>query len=264
MSFTVNDYQDLVQLLRQRPEWQTELRHLLLDDDFLALPRIVGELGEANREANVRLTRLEQSVQELVEAQRAADARLTRLEQTVQELVEAQRQTEFQIKELAKAQRYTEKKVAKLEGLALERKYIDKLYSYVGRWMQGLRVVLPGAMDGATERQLRENLTDQELDEVFRLDILARGKIYKPTALADQEVWLCFEVSVTVDRDDVKRARRRAGLVQKAGLRAVPIVAGEDLTEGADEAIQAAPIVTLQNGHATGWDETVMALQKEK
>lgn len=242
MAFTVNDYQDLVELLRQRPEWQAELRHLLLDDDFLALPRIVSELAEANREANVRLTRLEQSVQELVEAQR---------------------RTETQVRALAEAQHRTENKVSKLEGLALERKYVDKLYAYFGRWVQGLRVVLPGGMDSATERQLREALTEDEFDDVLRLDIIARGKIFKPSALAEQDVWLGIEVSVMVDREDVKRARKRARLLRRAGFRAVPVVAGEALTEGAEQAAQDGPIVMLEDGRARGWDETVNALKKE-
>lgn len=35
MAFTVRDYQDLVRLLDQHPEWKQELRSMLLTDDFL-------------------------------------------------------------------------------------------------------------------------------------------------------------------------------------------------------------------------------------
>lgn len=36
MAFTVNDYQDLVRLVEEHPDWQAELRRLLLADDFCA------------------------------------------------------------------------------------------------------------------------------------------------------------------------------------------------------------------------------------
>jgi len=50
MAFTVTDFADLTRLLAERPEWQAELRSLILSEDLLALPVIVGELAEAQRE----------------------------------------------------------------------------------------------------------------------------------------------------------------------------------------------------------------------
>ena len=38
MSFTVDDYHDLVRLVQQHPEWKSELRQLLLSDELLELP----------------------------------------------------------------------------------------------------------------------------------------------------------------------------------------------------------------------------------
>lgn len=84
MAFTVRDFADLTRLLAERPEWQTELRHLILSEDFLALPAIVRDLAR--------------NVDRLAEAQR-------RTEQRVEELAEAQRRTEQRVEELAEAQR---------------------------------------------------------------------------------------------------------------------------------------------------------------
>ncbi|MEW6753363.1 MAG: hypothetical protein AB1505_20630 [Candidatus Latescibacterota bacterium] len=57
MAFTVHDFQDMVDLLDQHPEWQAELRRRLLSDDFLALPSAVRGLAEAQQrtEETVRL-----------------------------------------------------------------------------------------------------------------------------------------------------------------------------------------------------------------
>jgi DNA repair ATPase RecN len=128
MVFEVNDYHELVDLLRKHPEWREELRRLLLSEDFLALPqevrelsRVVRELAEAQKRSEERLTRLEQTVAELAKAQKRSEERLTRLEQTVAELAEAQKRSEERltrleqtVAELAEAQKRTEQAVAEL------------------------------------------------------------------------------------------------------------------------------------------------------
>ena len=47
MAFTVQEFHDLVALLTQHPEWQAELRRLVLTDELLALPQIGRDLEEA-------------------------------------------------------------------------------------------------------------------------------------------------------------------------------------------------------------------------
>ena len=42
-------FQDLVRLLEQGPEWRTELRRLVLTEELLGLPALVGELAEVLR-----------------------------------------------------------------------------------------------------------------------------------------------------------------------------------------------------------------------
>lgn len=57
MSFTVNDFRDLINILEQQPEWRAELRRWVLTEELLALPQIGsrrgstanrGQLGSAN------------------------------------------------------------------------------------------------------------------------------------------------------------------------------------------------------------------------
>jgi len=107
MAFTVNDFPDLLRLLAEHPQWQVELRNLILHDEFLALPQVVRELAEAQRELAEAQRRTEQRVEGLAEAQR-------RTEQRVEELAEAQRRTEQRVEELAEAQRRTEQRVEEL------------------------------------------------------------------------------------------------------------------------------------------------------
>ncbi|MCS6907271.1 MAG: hypothetical protein RML93_05240 [Anaerolineales bacterium] len=142
MSFSLNDFRDLLALLDAHPEWREELRRVLLSEDFLALPRsvreiaelqkrterTVAELAEAQKRAEERLSRLEQAVAELAEAQKRAEERLSRLEQrvarleqTVAELIEAQKRAEERLSrleqtvaELIEAQKRTEQRIEEL------------------------------------------------------------------------------------------------------------------------------------------------------
>ncbi len=87
MPFTVDDFQDLLRLLEQRPEWRAQLRQLLLPEELLELPSLVRQLVEVQRATLVRLERVEGRLDRvegalhgLVEVQRASVARLDRVE----------------------------------------------------------------------------------------------------------------------------------------------------------------------------------------
>ena len=79
MPITASDFMEMVSLIEQHPEWRAELRRLVLTEDLLALPRIVVELGEAQK-------RTEQGILELVKAQQDTEHRITRLEKAVNRL----------------------------------------------------------------------------------------------------------------------------------------------------------------------------------
>ena len=50
MAFTVEDFQDLLRLLEQHPEWRVDLRRYVLAGELLELPAVVRELAEQTRE----------------------------------------------------------------------------------------------------------------------------------------------------------------------------------------------------------------------
>ncbi|MCS6817089.1 MAG: hypothetical protein N2443_06310 [Blastocatellia bacterium] len=136
MPFTVKDFRDLVRILEKHPEWQAELRRLILTEELLALPGLVRELADAQRQVveqllilgqqvralaeiqqrtEERISALEEQVRALAEAQRRTEERVSTLEEQVRALAEAQRRTEEQVHALAEAQRRTEERVSALE-----------------------------------------------------------------------------------------------------------------------------------------------------
>jgi hypothetical protein len=71
------------------------------------------------------------------------------------------------------------------------------------------------------------------------------------------EVLLAVEVSATVDEGDVARARRRATWLRQAGYRAIPVVAGEKVTQNGETEARVQSAVILRDGQATLWDEAL-------
>src|SRR5712691_5088613 len=60
VAFTVEDFQDLLRLLEQRPEWRAELRRYVLSDDVVELPSLVRGLAEAQARTEQRVAELAQ------------------------------------------------------------------------------------------------------------------------------------------------------------------------------------------------------------
>jgi hypothetical protein len=53
MAFEVADFQDLIQLLREHPDWRDELRTLLLTQELLTLPALMLEAFPSRRASTV-------------------------------------------------------------------------------------------------------------------------------------------------------------------------------------------------------------------
>lgn len=102
MAFTVSDFQDLLRLLREKPEWQAELREVLIGHDLAAIHEQLRLEAEERRAFQVQ-----------------TNASFERLEASLQALADTQTTTEGH--------------VAKLHGWALEARYRDRAASYLGR-----------------------------------------------------------------------------------------------------------------------------------
>ncbi len=133
-------------------------------------------------------------------------------------------------------------------GFATEHRYRDRPASYFGRWIKR-----PAVADLNDLRdRLEPRLTSDEVDDALLADLVIRGDALQPPR---QEIWLVVEVSAVVDRHDIDRAVRRAGLFRRAGLAAVPVVAGETTTSGGNEMARDEAVAVLQDGQRFLWSE---------
>ena len=249
-------WEDLLRVLVERPDWLERVRQVVLTRELLALPEIVQELAELQRQTSLQ-------VQELVEAHRRSEERLTRLEGTVQELVEVQRRISDHllrleltvenlvgsVNALADSLRTLSSDMARLKGFYLEMNYREKAWAYFGSRLRSIRVMVPTDI----EDLLEQYLTPKEIEELVQLDLIVSGRLrYHPQR---PEVMLALEISATVDRDDIRRARERALLLRKAGLPAVPAVAGTYVPPEARQIAQAEHVVVFEDGRTFFWEE---------
>ena len=251
MTFEIQDYRDLVELLYKHPGWRAELRQLLLTEEVLTLPQVVRELAEAQKRTDEQLRILAQRVDELT--------------QRVDELTEAQKRTEQRVNELTEAQKRTElnlqrltDRVGQISGDLLELKYRTKAPSYFGRILRQARAVDFPELEPLVE----ERLTREQLEDLLLLDLLVRGRLRQPSqpSQSDAEVWLAVEVSSVVDREDVERARRRAGWMRQAGLVVLPVAAGHAVTAGGHEVAAANGVIIQLDGQIELLDEALQRL----
>ncbi len=141
-------------------------------------------------------------------------------------------------------------RVAKLAGDSLEERYLKHAPAYLGRALRKAKAFKPYVM----EDQLREKLSEADYEDLLLVDLLVRGI---PKGHKNIHVWLAFEISVVVDQKDINRAVRRSEILRRAGFTGIPAVAGESLTQGAEELAAARKVVVVTNGKMDHWNDAL-------
>ena len=222
-----------------------ELGDTVTKADFRELNATVGRLAEAQERTEEKVAQLAEGQASLAAAQGRTEVQLAELtkaqartESQVAELTKSQVRMQGQLVELAEAQTRTEHEVSELVqvvqsltvtterlgirldtvvGRTFEMQFRDRLTSYLGRLMRRGKLVRNDEVLDAIEQAI----DDREADEVLRADAIATGVIDGVAS------YVVVEASATCDTDDINRAERRAGILRKAGLVAVPLVACE-------------------------------------
>jgi hypothetical protein len=201
---SIASFEDVIGLLEAHPDWRADLLRVLLTDDFLDLPRHVSRLTE-------QVTQLTLNVQALVEAQRRTETQLTTLTEIVQ------RQSVD---------------VGRLKGDSLEVRYFLKGVPFMTRLVRYPHALSQTERDNLLEEaETKGLLATEESDEITLADLIVQGR----RRGSGTTVYVVTEVSWGVGVDDVYRAAKRAALLAKAGVLAIPAVAGEWVTPDAQQ-----------------------------
>lgn len=212
---TVNDFTDILRIIREQPEWGDALRAALLSQELLEMPQTLAEFAKAT---NQRLSTLETDVADLKDGQ-------ARLETDVADLKDGQARLERSFSRL-------EGDVGNLKGDAYELKVGNNIFSLIGQHLDIIPVrVLKGSrapndmafLNPIYEAKRNGIITERERLDAFAVDIVLEGRSEpeQPT------LYVVLEISRTVADSDINRAWERADIVQKAtGKLALPAVVG--------------------------------------
>jgi vacuolar-type H+-ATPase subunit I/STV1 len=254
MAFTVADFQDLLRLLHEHPEWRMQLWAVLAGEELLRLP---GEFRAFREETDRRFGELTEAVRQLAEAQRRTEERVARLEAAVTALAEAQRrhyeefaayraETDRRFAELAEAVRRLAMRIEDVAGQLRGRTYEDHYRSYLRRYRR--LVAEPRVLSPAEREELLRaaeaagRITPEEADDLDEADVVVRGR----------EAFLVVEVSATVHPADVERAAARAAALRKAlpGVEVLAVVAGPEIHPDAARMARSRAVWWLKDGRA--------------
>ena len=187
---TVNDFVDILRIIREQAEWGDALRGALLSKEELGLPQRLAEFAETT---NRRLGTLERDVAELKAGQSRLEAGQARLEGAV----------------------------GNLRGNACEQRVVNNIATVVRRPLSIRRVsVVKG--QGVTDNMAFHDLTEaaddqgvisgQERIEADTTDLVIQGERYPNQAT----MYVALEISVTAADSDIKRAAARSEFLQRA------------------------------------------------
>jgi len=234
MAFTVNDFRDLLEILRTMPDWKEALRRELLGEEILMLPRLVRELIKAVEEMSKRLYRVEQDVEVL-----KADVEVLKADVGV---------LKADVEVLKADVGVLKTDVATLKGDSLERKYRERPFVYFRRIVRKSKVLTDSEIEELlSQAQANGALSEADVDEISRLDVIVRGRRITDDSVA----YLAVEVSAKIDDYDVERAVRRAKLLAKIpGVVAIPVVAGEQLAPEGRRALKQTAAWAVVDGSA--------------
>jgi hypothetical protein len=231
--------EDIIRALQEHPEWREPLLNALLTDQYRQMPsridrieealmRLVEQTAETDRRLRELAEQNERRFQELAEYQKASDRRINQLTARIEALVE--RVTEM---------RYD---LSFLKGQVLEDYYRNHATSILGKFFKRMRFVETGIYLDSLDDQ--RPLSREDWDELRLVDMLSTGR-HRETG---EDYLMVWEISWTVDDNDVQRALARAERLRQWDIRTVAVVAGKGITGSAHELAQQRGVLVVLDG----------------
>ena len=230
MSFAVADFADFLTVLRAHPEWQAELRHILLEDELAEIRRAI-----------------EQSRAEFEAALARWTARLDRMDE---QLGAFRAETGSRFDAVDKRFDRMDSDLGKLKGRTTETWYRDRASGIFGHVLHRVRAISFSDLEPVRRGRSEGVITSDEWKDLRSLDLLVSGL----TDLGQRQV-IALEVAWTLDEGDVIRAARRAGTIARVGIDCVAAVGGDIVGDAVIASARHAGVAVLREGDILHWPE---------
>ncbi|MCS6964072.1 MAG: hypothetical protein NZM16_08500 [Thermoflexus sp.] len=268
MAFTVQDFEDLLRLLDQHPQWREALRRRLLTEEFLESPKVLRDLSDRVQKIELLMGDLIETVKGLAESVAAlAEAQRRHYEEFVAhraeadrrfaELAEAQRRTEEQLQKLSEShQRLSESTVRMQEALQDLGEFREQTKEILDRFGQVIGPMIEERMIQA----LREWVAEQGgtlLGPVFSVTLDGVGEVDGVAQIRLQdgrEVWVLVSAktkvwprSIREFVNEVLKSPTAVAMLQAEGIQdpVMPIVFGLTLDRRSMKAAQTSRVGLL-------------------
>ncbi len=235
--YIIRSFYDILQALREHPDWAQQLLSLLLTEELLKLPQKFDKFVEEEfRPLAKRVERLEEGQKRLEEGYNRLEEGQKRLEEAYSRLEEGQKRLEEGYNRLERDVAILKNKVSKLEvdvgrlkGDSLERKVRERAPAYFGRYFRRVRAIPIEEWSEKLETALDNGLiTQEERTSALNLDALIKVR-----SEDGRDLLLAVEVSNTLEDKTAQRALKRAEILSKVyNMETLPMVVGVSISEG--------------------------------
>ena len=245
---TINNIEDLMRILREKPEWAEAVRNVLLTKALLELPntlaQFTGATAESFRLVNARLTTMEGDIGQLKEGQAGLKTDVNLLKEGQAEL-----KTDVNLLKEGQAGLQADMTIVKTTqarmGGDLSRMTGQDYESHAARRAPLMLIGLLGAGNAETIATTRK---PEQLDAIA-LNATGDGSITLDNAIELQSADLVIrresppgttvnilaEISITIQQRDLNRALARAATLEMATkVRTLPFLIGTKVEEGLD------------------------------
>lgn len=186
MPFTMGDFEDLLKVLREHPDWRQRLLEVLLTEELLRLP---AEFKASRQETLARFEQIEAALERLAEAQ-------ARTEQEMGRLAQAQVRTEQELDRLAAGLTELTRTMERFKATQ------DRFGQVVGATAEArMRPAIREWLEGQGFR-LIDPLVAWSINEIAEFNGVAR--VEGPTGL----VWVVVSAKARAKPADIKALRR--------------------------------------------------------
>jgi hypothetical protein len=146
-----------------------------------------------------------------------------------------------------------------LKGLTKEWFYRDRAAAIFGRLLTTGQDATQAVIRRLRTAQQANRVSAQEYQSVLNADLLWSGKLWD----TGEEVVLVLEASWKVHESDVERAVQRAEVLRRAGLKALPVTAGEEWPEQVEALALRERVVITRDGRVddASWQAALASLQ---
>ena len=208
-----------------------------------------------------RLTeRMERGFAEAAAERAEASADRKRIWEAMQQgFAEAAAERQRGFTEAAADREVMRRDIGVLKGSTKESFYRNRAAAIFGRLLTAGQDATQEAIRHLRAAEQANRVSAKEYQSVLNADLLWSGKLWD----TGEEVILVLEASWKVHENDVERAVQRAEVLRRAGLKALPVTAGEEWPQQVEALALRERVVITQDGRVddVSWQAALASLQ---